>query len=154
MLLLPALCVPGAPASAQQASGNEPARYAAASGDAWVDRHLADINHYAERYPDSFADELARYYAAPRAYVLAMLQQPDWTAGDVFLACALARRKAQPCRVLVRARAGNADQDWEAAARQVEARVTVDGAGADDDVRDVREDIRASYLRWARPLLD
>jgi len=149
-----ALGVSSVPTSAQQGSGEGSAQYAPDRGDAWVDRHLADINRYADRYPDSFADELARYYATPREYVLALLQQPGWTAGDVFMACALALRKAQPCRVLVRARAASPEQAWAEVAGGVQAGAGVDGAEADDDVRDVREDIRGSYLRWARPLLD
>lgn len=148
------LGVSSVPASAQQGSGEGSALYAPATGNRWVDRHLVDINRYADRYPGSFADEMARYYATPREYILALLQQPGWTAGDVFMACALARRKAQPCRVLVRARAASPDQAWAEVAGGVQTRAGVDGAGAGDDVRDLREDIRASYLRWARPLLD
>ena len=75
LVLLACLAIT-APAGAQDA-----AAYTPATGDPAVDRHLADINEYAARYPAAFADEMSRYYAVPRAYVEAMQQQPDWTAG-------------------------------------------------------------------------
>lgn len=51
------------------------------TGDAWVDQHLADMGSYAQRYPASFIDEVARYTGTPRVYVQALLQVHGWRAG-------------------------------------------------------------------------
>lgn len=131
-----------APTVAQDAA---PDAYTPASGDASVDRHLADINEYASRYPAAFADEMARYYAVPRAYVEAMQQQPDWTAGDIFMACALAQIVGQPCRALVREWSRNHEGGWQAVA----ARLQAEPGSA--PYRRLRSALDATYRRWDRP---
>lgn len=127
------------------AQAQAPAAYAPASGDAWVDRHLADINAYAARYPAAFADEMARYYAVPRAYVEAMQQQPDWTAGDIFMACALAQVVGQPCRVVVREWSRDHSGGWEAVAERLGA------SPGTPAFRRLRAALDATYRRWQRP---
>ncbi len=122
--------------------------YVPATGQAWLDRHLADINLYAERYPQAFADEISRYYAVRRGYVEALLLQPAWTAGDVFMACALARRASQPCRNLVREWSRDHEQGWAGVA----GRVDLEPGSA--EYLQISEDVRSSYRRWSRPLLD
>jgi len=131
----------GAPAFAQETA---PA-YAPASGDATVDRHLADINEYAGRYPAAFADEMARYYAVPRAYVEAMQQQPNWMAGDIFMACALAQIVGQPCRAVVREWSRDHEGGWRAVAGRLQAEP------GSVQYRRLRSAIDASYARWGRP---
>ncbi len=131
-----------APTVAQDAA---PDAYTPASGDASVDRHLADINEYASRYPAAFADEMARYYAVPRAYVEAMQQQPDWTAGDIFMACALAQIVGQPCRAVVREWSRDHEGGWQAVA----ARLQAEPGSA--PYRRLRSALDASYRRWDRP---
>jgi hypothetical protein len=131
----------GMPAFAQE----DPDTYAPATGDSKVDRHLADINEYASRYPAAFADEMARYYAVPRAYVEAMQQQPDWTAGDIFMACALAQIVGQPCRAVVREWSRDHEDGWKAVA----ARLQAEPGSA--QYRRLRSAIDASYARWGRP---
>lgn len=134
-----------APSLGAQAVGDT---YKPASGDAWIDRHLADINLYATRYPGSFADEMTRYYAVPRGYVEAMLQQPDWSAGDIFYGCAVAQRVGQPCRALVREWSRDHEEGWAGVSERVGMKP---GTPA---FRALRDDIEASYVRWARPLID
>lgn len=115
------------------------------AGDPWVDVRLADINLYAERYPASFADEVSRYYSVPRAYVVAMLEQPGWSAGNVYMACALARVVGQPCRAVVREWSRDHQQGWLGVARRF---------GVEPDsapYRRLRQGIGDSYQRWARP---
>jgi len=119
--------------------------YTPASGDASVDRHLVDINEYASRYPSAFADEVARYYAVPRAYVEAMQQQPDWTAGDIFMACALAQIVGQPCRAVVREWSRDHAGGWKAVAGRLQAEP------GSAQYRRLRSAIDASYARWGRP---
>ena len=123
----------------------EPA-YQPRSGDAWIDRHLADINRYAARYPRSFADEVARYYSVPRDYVEAIQQQPTWVAGDIFMACALAQRIAQPCRLVVREWSRDHADGWAGVATRLQAKPGT------ESYRELRKDIEQTYARWARPL--
>jgi hypothetical protein len=135
------LCL-GAQASAQPAES----AYQPRTGDAWLDRQLADINRYAARYPRSFADEVARYYSVPRDYVEAMQQQPAWTPGDIFMACALAQRVAQPCRAVVREWSRDHAEGWAGVATRLQAKP---GTAL---YRELRKDIERTYTRWARPL--
>ncbi len=122
--------------------------YAPRSGDPWVDRHLADINLYAARYPRSFADEVSRYYDVPRAYVEAMQRQSSWQAGDIFMACALARSVAQPCRAVVREWSRDPAGGWAEVAERMQPQP------ARARHRELRRNITDSYRRWARPLLE
>lgn len=146
-ILIPLLLCSLALAHATQAAAQDPAQpaYTPASGDASVDRHLADINEYASRYPAAFADEMARYYAVPRAYVEAMQQQPDWTAGDIFMACALAQIVGQPCRAVVREWSRDHEGGWKAVA----ARLQAEPGSA--PYRRLRSALDATYRRWDRP---
>lgn len=115
------------------------------SGDASVDRHLKDINAYAARYPAAFADEMARYYSVPRAYVEAMMKQPDWSAGDIYMACAVAQVAGQPCRAVVREWSRDHAGGWRAVAERVEVRPGTAG------YRRLRKGLDDTYRRWERP---
>ena len=130
-----------ATATAQTASE----QYAPRTGDARIDRHLADINDYAHRYPASFVDEMARYYTVPRPYVEAMLQQPDWTAGDIYMACALALVAGQPCRAVVREWARAPTEGWKSVAERLDVKP------GSSQYRRLRNGIDETYARWARP---
>lgn len=141
-LFLLAFLAWAAPSFAQIA---EPA-YQPQSGDAWLDRQLADVNLYAARYPQSFADEMARYYSVPRDYVEAMLEQPSWRAGDILMACALAQAVAQPCRAVVREWSRDHAEGWAGVAKRLQAKP---GSAR---YRELRKDIEATYSRWARPI--
>jgi hypothetical protein len=121
-------------------------QYAPRSGDARIDRCLADINDYASRYPASFVDEMARYYTVPRPYVEAMLQQPDWTAGDIYMACALARVAGQPCRAVVREWSRDHSEGWKSVAERLDVKP------GSSQYRRLRKDIDETYARWDRPL--
>ena len=138
-------CLAGVPGVSAAAQDVPAAAYTPASGDASVDRHLADINDYASRYPAAFADEMARYYAVPRGYVEAMQQQPDWTAGDIFMACALAQIVGQPCRAVVREWSRDHEGGWKAVA----ARLQAEPGSA--QYRRLRSALTATYRRWDRP---
>jgi len=137
------LCLPVV-GMAQQADAPTPVPWPG-SGDAQVDRALADINDYAARYPASFADELSRYYSVPRTYVEAMMKQGDWTAGDIYMACALAQVAGQPCRAVVREWSRDHSGGW----RDVAARLEVKPGGA--QYRRLRKSLDDTYRRWERP---
>ncbi|MDG2525076.1 hypothetical protein P6166_06875 [Stenotrophomonas sp. HITSZ_GD] len=145
--LLIALLVLATPAVAAQtpapAASAEPA-YAA--GDAWIDRQLEDIDAYAQRYPASFVDELARYLDVRRGYADAVLKAPGWRAGDLYFACAWAQATHQPCRTLVRARSDDVSRAWQAV-------LATQGEPDNLAYRAVRHAIVASYDRWERPIV-
>ena len=143
LLVLALVAGPGLPTAFAQSAEDE---YEPRTGDAWIDRHLADINLYAARYPQSFADEVARYYAVPRAYVEAMMQQPAWQPGDIVMACGLAQEVGQPCRAVVREWSRDHEEGWEGVAQRLQP------PAGKTQYRQLRERIKQSYLRWARPL--
>ena len=143
LLVLALVAVPGLPTAFAQSAEDE---YQPRSGDAWIDRQLTDINLYAARYPQSFADEVARYYAVPRAYIEAMMQQPAWQPGDIVMACGLAQEVGRPCRAVVREWSRDHEEGWEGVAQRLQP------PPGKTQYRQLRERIKQSYLRWARPL--
>jgi hypothetical protein len=133
-------------ASTPGVAPSTPPPYEADTGDAWIDARLKDLNDYAPRYPDAFADEVSRYLDVPRGYVVALGQQPGWAPGDVYFACALGKVLAQPCRAVVRARTRDAEDGWKGIAGRVA------GEGKPIPTRALRELLRSSYAHWDRPL--
>ena len=122
------------------------ARVSPRSGDAWVDSVLPDIDRYAARYPDAFADELVRYDSAPRALVEALLADPRWAPGDVYFACARGQAAGQPCRAVAQRWQQDPGSGWGAIAQ---------GFGVSPDssaFHRLKRGIVLSYQRWARPL--
>ena len=140
--MLLCLCMMGVPTTHAQ----EIVPYDPRTGDAWIDRQLADMNAYAARYPDSFADEMARYYSVPREYAATLQAQPAWEAGDVFMACALAQILAQPCRKVVREWSRDHGEGWKGVRERMQPKP--DAAIN----RELRKDIGETYERWSRPL--
>ncbi|MCC8472958.1 hypothetical protein LN458_02950 [Xanthomonas arboricola] len=145
-LLLPMLAVAQtSPAPAAAASAAAPA-VTPGTGDAWVDQHLADMGSYAQRYPDSFIGEVARYTGTPRGYVQALLQVHGWHAGDIYFACFWAQTLQLSCRDTVRAYSRDHHDGWEG----VIARLSVTPETV--HMRALRHAIVASYDRWERPI--
>lgn len=134
-------------AAAQEAGGGPQAAAEEAArpgtGDDWIDLRLDDMDRYAARYRDAFVDEVARYLEAPRALVVDALGH-GMRPGDVYYACALARASGRACRGLVEAWREDPGGGWPGVAERL-------GLALDDLHRRVRDDIRASYRRWARP---
>ncbi|WP_303637685.1 MULTISPECIES: hypothetical protein [Stenotrophomonas] len=143
-LLLSLLLAP-AIALAQQ-TAERSAAYEVNTGDAWIDAQLADINHYAERYPDAFLDEVSRYAGIPRSYIAALANTHQWQAGDIYFACFWAKASGLSCRDSVRAFSQNPDGGWEA----VVSRLPVKPQNL--HYRAVRHAIVASYEHWDRPI--
>ncbi|MBB4706222.1 hypothetical protein FHY34_000043 [Xanthomonas arboricola] len=145
-LLLPMLAV----AQTSPAQASAPAAAAPAvtpgTGDAWVDQHLADMGSYAQRYPDSFIGEVARYTGTPRGYVQALLQVHGWHAGDIYFACFWAQTLQLSCRDTVRAYSRDHHDGWEG----VITRLSVTPETV--HMRALRHAIVASYDRWERPI--
>ena len=134
---------------AAQETPPAPAPEAAAesgTGNPWIDVRLHDMDRYAARHRAAFVDEIVRYLEAPRALVEEALADPGVRPGDVYYACALARASGRPCRSLIDARLAGADGGWAGILARLEL---------DDEARlhaRIREDIVASYRRWARPI--
>lgn len=145
VFLLPVpLAAQSQPAQAETAPGQ--ALYTAGTGDAWVDRQLADINTYAARYPDAFTDELVRYAGAPRLYVKALLDAHGWQAGDIYFACVWGHITGEGCRPWVRARTGLPGARWE---EVLESRPP---PPENLQWRALRHAIVASFDHWDRPI--
>ena len=139
LLLVPAIAL------AQQ-TAEKSAVYQARTGNSWVDTWLQDINHYAERYPDAFLDEVARYADVPRGYVAALVNTHGWQAADVYFACFWARAIERDCRESVRAFSADPEGGWEA----VVTRLPV--VPGNLHMRALRHAIVASYRHWDRPI--
>lgn len=144
--LLALVLLPAALAAAPAAPAASAVPAARGTGDAWIDQVLLDIDRYGVRYPDAFADELARYHQAPRALVIGLLAEPRWTPGAAYFACLLAEAAGEPCRTVVQAHAQGFDADWSA----IEQRLRVPPGSA--AFAQLRERIPQSYARWGRPL--
>lgn len=148
-LLLPAwAAAQGSPAPTPASAATTDAAPAVVpgTGDAWVDQHLADMGSYAQRYPDSFIDEVARYSGTPRDYVQALLQVHGWHAGDLYFACFWAQVVRLSCRDSVRAYSRDHHDGWEGVITRLA--VAPDVA----NMRALRHAIVASYDRWERPI--
>jgi hypothetical protein len=140
---------PAGPARAQQAPADAPppaTEWSPRTGDAWVDATLADLNAYGRRYPDAFADELARYHGAPRDVVEALLADPGWMPGDVYFACALAQAVGRSCRYVADARQADPAEGWGALAQRLGAAAGSPGFGR------LKDGFADAYARWGRPL--
>ncbi|WP_423164248.1 hypothetical protein [Stenotrophomonas maltophilia] len=143
-LLLSLLLVPATVLAQQTAERS--AAYTVGTGDRWVDAQLQDINHYAERYPDAFLDEVSRYAEVPRGYISALFTTHGWQAGDIYFACFWAKASGQTCRDSVRAFSQDPEGGWEAVVKRMPAKP--------DNLhyRAVRHAIVASYQHWDRPI--
>jgi hypothetical protein len=125
--------------------------YVVATGDAWVDAQLRDINHYAERYPDSFLDEVSRYAGVSRGYIAALMYTHGWQAGDIYFACFWAHAIGRSCRDSVQAwsRAVPADGEprhWQDVVQDLQV------APQNLHWRALRHAIVASHDHWDRPV--
>jgi hypothetical protein len=141
----PATPSQGASATPDAVSGG--ARRAHATGDAWLDGRLAEIDAYAARHPEAFAAELERYAGVPQAYVHGLLARTGWGGGDAWFACFLARAAEATCRSVVRGRTqAGADAGWETVAAGFDADPGSEAYTA------VRLSLADSYRRWALPL--
>jgi len=115
------------------------------SGDAWVDAQLADVNAYGARWPGPFADELARYYGAPRDLVDELLQR-RWAPGDIYFACALAQAAGRPCRAVVEEWDQHHGDGWGALAQRLGI------APGSPAFHRLKRGFVPSYDRWGRPI--
>lgn len=119
--------------------------WAPRTGDAWVDAQLADINQYGARWPEPFADELARYQGAPRSLVDELLQR-RWAPGDIYFACALAQASGRPCRAVVAEWDQRHGEGWGVLAQRLGIKP---GSPA---FHQLKRGFVPSYDRWARPI--
>lgn len=116
-----------------------------ASGDAWLDTWLADVNLYAGRYRGAFVDELVRYQGAPRAFVTELLDAGARPA-DLYFACAIAQALGRTCREVVGEWRRAPGEGWGGLLERFDA-----GPGTPAFTR-VREGLVSSFERWARPI--
>lgn len=141
------LCAwPTLSALAQEPALTSAATWQADSGDATTDARLADINLYAARYRAAFADELVRYYAAPRDLVETLLQDPLWTPADIYYACAIAHVLGRPCRYVAEQWRREHAEGWQGIARHLGI---VPGS---EPAKRLQQAFIPTYHRWGRPL--
>lgn len=138
-------------AAPAQQTPEKSAAYAVATSDDWVDAQLRDINHYAERYPDSFLDEVSRYAGVPRGYIAALMYTHGWQAGDIYFACFWAHAIGRSCRDSVQAwsRAVPAEgqpRQWQDVVQDLPV------APQNLHWRALRHAIVASHDHWDRPV--
>lgn len=147
-LLLCGLLLLPVPLMAQQAVVDHESvgEYIAGTGDAWIDRQLADINRYADWYPDAFVDELFRYAGLPHAYADAVLKQHGWQAGDLYFAAVWGKVSGSGYRELVRARSQIPAASWKAVLASLPQAPEV------KQWRAFRHTLVASYDHWDRPI--
>lgn len=133
-----------APRAQASTAGEEDAN-GPGTGDAWVDARFADIDAYAGRYPDAFADELARYLRAPRDYVVPLLARRQ-APGELYYACAVAVVAGRPCREVMERRRRDPAVPWSALTGAFDI-----APGSPAFLR-LKRGIVSSYVHWARPL--
>ena len=146
ILLLLATWLGCAPALAATPASGASATSATTLGDPWIDRALRDIDRYAARYPDAFADELVRYLDAPPALVAELLAQRQLAPHDLYAGCALAHVAGQPCRAVIADWRQAGDPGWGATARRLGV---IPGSVP---LARLRAAVVASYTHWDRPL--
>lgn len=88
------------------------------TGDAWVDNRLYEINDYGARYRDPFVREMTSSYGAPRSLVEDLFGR-NWSAGDIYYACAIAHIVGIPCLDVVNDYDRNRGQGWGAVAKRM-----------------------------------
>ena len=142
-LLLSLLLVPATVLAQQTAERS--ADYTVETGDRWIDAQLQDINHYAERYPDAFLDEVSRYADVPAATSMRcsppMAGRPGISISPVSGPRPADRPAATACAPSARTRRG-----WEAVVKRMPTRPE------NLHYRAVRHAIVASYRHWDRPI--
>jgi len=116
------------------------------SGDVWVDNQLNDINRYGSRYREPFADEMVRYYGAPRDLVTDLLVNRRWAPGDVYYACSIAHTLGRPCREVVNEWDRNHGKGWGVVAKELGIK-----PGSAEFHR-LKRGFVPTYDRWARPI--
>ena len=145
-LMAAALCVASVASFAQAPKPAASAPVAVVgTGDVWLDNYLTDVNVYGRQYRAAFVDELVRYYAAPRAMAVQLLDGDGWRPGDLFLACAVAQRRGRPCRYVV--------ERFDAAQGWTPLLQAHDMAAGSPDLHRIKRDLVDTYRRWARPIL-
>jgi hypothetical protein len=134
------------PPDAAAAAGEAAPSTGPRTGDPRHDHRLADVDLYAARWPQAFVDELVRYFDAPRALVEPLLDDPAWTAADLWQACALAHVTGRPCRAVVEAWPAARAAGWGALGTRLGA------PPGSERARRIAAALEASYARWGRPL--
>jgi len=137
--------------AAAQQSADESAAYRVDTGDAWVDTQLQDINYYAERYPESFLDEVARYGGVSRDYIAALFYTHNWQAGDIYFACFWAKAIEHSCRDSVKAWSRAVPEEGEPK-RWADVVASLPTKPTNQHWRTLRHAIVASHDHWDRPV--
>jgi|GEM_PF-821065 len=138
----------------------------ARTGDQWIDARLQEIDVYAQRYPDAFADEMARYQHAPRSLVQRLINEKSMAPGDVYVSCAIAQTIDRPCAQIADVWATHRADGWKVMAEQLEIAPSSDPsdrkAPRSDDAKSkqsqadvlarIKRGLVPTFDRWNRPI--
>ena len=115
------------------------------SGDAWVDTRLYEVNDYGMRYRDPFISEMTTYYGAPRSLVTDLFGR-NWSAGDIFMACAIAKIAGVPCVNVVRSYEADRGQGWGNIAKRMGIKP------GSREFHQLKNGFSNTYDRWGYPV--
>ena len=121
------------------------AAYRVNTGNAFVDTVLQDINHYVERHPQAFVDELEWFANGNRRQMETWLAAEGHQGADLYFGCQLAMVIERSCAAVM-AQFDAAAGGWQAVLDGLEPRLgRAQWAQLEARIRD-------SYQRLARPL--
>jgi hypothetical protein len=96
------------------------------TGDIGIDSQLGYMNDYYGRNDyysrtdrDYFVDDIVNNFGAPRYLVNDLLNSGNWSAGDVYYACALAYEAHRPCGDVARMYEQDRGQGWGVIAQRM-----------------------------------
>lgn len=115
------------------------------TGDAWVDTRLYEINDYGARYRDPFIGEMTGYYGAPRSLVVDLFGR-NWSAGDIFMACAIAHVLRVPCINVVHEYEAYPGQGWGNIAKRMGIKP------GSREFHALKNGFSTTYTRWGYPV--
>lgn len=115
------------------------------TGDAWVDTRLFEVNDYGARYRDPFVDEMVGHYGAPRSLVADLFGR-HWSAGDIFMACAIAHVLGQPCINVVHVYERDRGQGWGNVAKRMGIKP------GSREFHALKNGFSSTYTRWGYPV--
>lgn len=120
-------------------------RYHAASGHVRLNAWLQDVNHYAERHPAAFIDELEWHAGADPVLLRTWLVPDARQAADLFLACQLAALRGTDIHPLLSGIDVSGAGQWQSVLDGL--KVPLSAA----EMASLEKRFQSSYRRWARP---
>ena len=122
------------------------AAYTVDTGNAFVDAALRDVNHYVERHPDAFLDELEWFADGNRRQLSTWLAAAGHQGADLYFGCQLAVILERSCAAVMADFDAAGPSGWNGVLEALPQPLSAAQWSTLEDR------IRASWQRWARPL--